>query len=320
MRKINWQPDRYKVLSIFLALMLWLYVSNEQRNPLAEREIYVALEVAGLTEEHLIIGGLPENVRIRIQGNSTRLASLSPSDFRAQLILPTDKTGLVTVPVLVNYPSGINTQVYPNEVNVTIDTITEKTLPIVISLQGSAAPGYLAQAPQYQPTETVAKGPSQELNDLKQINLVVNIEAISKGLEETLTINAGSSRITLSPDTVRVVVPVIQADAAKSVPVKPQLSGEPAEGYQLVRVVADPETIQISGQAEIIGDIGELLTSEVSIQGLTKDLTTEAALLPIPGLPEVEANRIKVSVFIERVESPPQAPPEQEEEENHTEM
>lgn len=145
MAHMNWQRNSIKILSVLLAVILWLYVSNEQ-NPAMEKNINVSLEHTGLGQNYIITGGIPESVRLKVHGSKTQLANLASGDFRAVVNLPEGETGDVNVPVQVHAPPGIRVvQVYPETVTVNIDMLMEKVIPVAVSLRGKPAPGYTAQ-------------------------------------------------------------------------------------------------------------------------------------------------------------------------------
>jgi YbbR domain-containing protein len=293
---------------------LWIYVSNEQKNPLTEREISVALEVAGLSSDYQITEGLPERIGVKVQGYSSTLAALNPADFSAQIIIPAERTGFVTMPVLVNAPPGVQCQVYPNEVSVTIETMSEKVVPVVVNLKGQAATGFVTQAPQSHPVTVTAKGPKQAINDLSQIRVEVDIEAAKQRIEQTLNLVTNTPGVHLSHETVWIIVPVIQTDMTKTVPVNPQIVGTPAMGYQVIHVVADPAEVEISGQPDVVTDIQELLTRSVNIQDADKNHMEEVSLQPVSGVDNLESQLIMVQVLIGLDETSQELPSQDPEE------
>ena len=295
---INWQSVTIKVLSLLLAVILWVYVSNEQKNPQAERELDVNLEVAGLAPDYMITGGLPENVRIIVQGYNNRLTAMSASDFRAQVIVPAETTGLVTLPVLVSSPSGLHVQVQPAVVGIYIDTFMEKTVPVVVSVQGAASPGYTAESPQPRPATVKVRGNKQAVGGVEQVYAVINIESAQYRIEQSLTLSTDAAGVSISPDTVRVVVPVKQNVITKTLPVTPQIIGEPAKGYTVGEVKAEPDQLQVSGLPADLDELTELLTAAVDIQGADKSVTVETAVIDAAGVEETESRLIKVIVTI----------------------
>ena len=101
MARFNWRNNSLMLLSLLLAFALWLYVSNEQ-DPLREKVLTIELEKTVLEPDYIILGGMPQNVTVKIQGNRSQLSNLVPADFKAVLNIPAGKAGDLTLPVQVN--------------------------------------------------------------------------------------------------------------------------------------------------------------------------------------------------------------------------
>lgn len=310
MARLNWRNNSIKLLSLLLAFVLWVYVSNEQ-NPVREKVLNVNLENTGLAQNFLITGGMPESVRVRVQGNRNQLANLAPADFRAVVNIPEGKTGEMVLPVQVTSPSGLRVaQVSPEEVRITVDRLVDRQIAVAVSLRGTPAQGYTALAPVSQPATVIIRGPSRVVNEINQATVVVDIQSAAKDVEQTLPVNVGPFNVSFSPSSVRVVVPIVSAATSRAVPVLPQLTGTPAQGFTVKRSYSEPATVQLSGPAEVLGGISNISTEPVNIQGIDKDLSKDAGLVVPQGVTSVQPGRVKVNVEVEKVEAPPQQPPE----------
>jgi YbbR domain-containing protein len=214
------------------------------------------------------------------------------------VIVPAGSTGFVTMPVLVSAPPGIQCQVYPNEVSVTIETLSEKVVPVVLTLKGDVAPGHTAQSPQYHPVTVTARGSKQAIETLTQIHAEVDIEAAKQRIEQTVVLATNIPGVQLSSETVWVIIPVVQTDMTKTVQVKPQIIGAPADGFMVIQITTDPTAVEISGQIEVVTDLQELLTRPVNIQDADKDHMEEVHLQPVAGVDDLESKLIKVQILI----------------------
>ncbi len=312
MARFNWRNNSLMLLSLLLAFALWLYVSNEQ-DPLREKVLTIELEKTVLEPDYIILGGMPQNVTVKIQGNRSQLTNLAPADFKAVLNIPAGKTGDLAVPVQVSTTTGLRVnQVTPDIVNLSIDRITEKEVTVAISLRGAPGEGFTALAPFYQPNLVVARGPSRVIDGVKQATALIDIQGATADVEQNLQIGVGDSRVSLYPDTVKVVVPVIEMATVKTVPVTIQVSGSPAVGYQVNGTAVEPVSVQLSGQPEALSTINSIQTEHVDITGANKSLTREVALTVPQGL-NVEPGKVKVKVEIVKKETPPDIPPDDNE-------
>lgn len=312
MLKLNWRNNSIRVLALLLAVIMWVYVSNEQ-NPVREKLINAKLEHNELEQNYIIMGGLPESVRLRIQGNQNQLNNLAPGEFKATVNIPEGKTGELALPVQVNAPAGLRiAQVIPEEVSVVVDRLISKQIPVAVSLRGTPAQDFTALAPQYQPDVVTVRGPSQLVNGISQATAVADIQQAAQDVTQTLTINAGSPDVTLSPATIQVVVPIVSTVISKAVPVLPQVTGSPADGYIVKRSYTEPVTVQVFGPAEVIRAITEIKTVPVSIQGSDKNLSREVGLAAPQGVTDLQPGRVSIQIEVKEEETPLPAPPDED--------
>jgi len=310
--RLDWRKNSIKLLSLLLAFVLWVYVSNEQ-NPVREKILNVNLENKGLAQNYIITGGIPESVRVRVQGNRNQLANLVPADFRAVVNIPEGKTGDIALPVQVTSPPGLRVaQVSPEEIRITVDRLVDRQVAVAVSLRGTPAPGYTALAPASQPDVVIVRGPSRVVNEINQATVAVDIQSAVKDVEQTVPVNVGQHNVSLSPSSVRVVIPIVSETVTKTVPVLPQLTGSPADGFTVKRSYAEPATVQLSGLADVLGAITNIKTEPVDIRGVDKNLSRDAGLAPPQGVTGVQPNRVIVRVEIEKEEAPPRPLPESE--------
>jgi hypothetical protein len=71
-----------------------------------------------------------------------------------------------------------------------------------------------------------------------------------------------------------------EQSSAKTVPVEPVLEGQPAEGYIVDKVTADPSKVEIVGPASALKDLTSAVTEAVSVEGATKDVVESVTVGP----------------------------------------
>ncbi|HHY92037.1 MAG TPA: hypothetical protein GX511_01690, partial [Firmicutes bacterium] len=101
----------------------------------------------------------------------------------------------------------------------------------------------------------------------------------------------------IKPEVVDVSLPVARLPA-KMVPVKPQISGEPAEGYKVSQVLAEPATIIISGPAPMLAEITSVSTLPLDISGATTNQSGDLRVV-LPQNVRAEVERVRVTAVIE---------------------
>ncbi|OPX84149.1 MAG: YbbR-like protein [Pelotomaculum sp. PtaB.Bin104] len=302
MAQENWQNNSIKLLSVLLALILWIYVSNEQ-NPTGEKLLDIGLVQTGLAGDLIIADGMPEIVRVRVVGNKTQLANINPGDLKAVVDLSQGEAGDITLPVQISAPPGVRVaQVIPAEVRLSLDSLVEKVLSVTVSLRGTPAPGFTALAPVCRPETVSVNGPGRVVNTISQVTAVVDINTATKDVNEAVTVSVSVAGITVKPATVQVTVPIAGTTLSKAVPVKPQFSGTPAAGFTITRSYAEPASVQISGPVEVLNTISEIKTMPVDINGVSQNLVREVSLAPVAGIFYAQPGRVKVYLDVNKTE------------------
>jgi len=71
-----------------------------------------------------------------------------------------------------------------------------------------------------------------------------------------------------------------ERSSAKTVLVLPVLEGQPAEGYQVDKVTADPPNVEVVGPASSLKSLSSAVTEAVSVEGATKDVIDTVTVGP----------------------------------------
>jgi YbbR domain-containing protein len=99
---------------------------------------------------------------------------------------------------------------------------------------------------------------------------------------------------------------------ARTVKVKPDVEGIPAEGYRIARIATDPPRVRITGARSEVLRLSEVATETIDVAGATGPVEREVRISAGPGHVWAESPRtvkVKVAVEAEPVEMGPPAPP-----------
>jgi YbbR domain-containing protein len=133
-----------KLLSLGLALMLWMVVSGEET---VERGLRVPLELTQMPAGLELLGDVPATVDVRVRGASGTLSRVAVGDVVAVLDLHTAQSGRRLFPLTpeqVRVPFGVEImQVLPSAVTMAFETSASREVPIVPTVDGRPAPGYV---------------------------------------------------------------------------------------------------------------------------------------------------------------------------------
>jgi YbbR domain-containing protein len=133
-----------KLLSLSLALMLWMVVSGEET---VERGLRVPLELTQVPAGLELLGDVPATVDVRVRGASGTLSRVAAGDVVAVLDLHIAQSGRRLFPLTpeqVRVPFGVEImQVLPSAVTMAFEMSASREVPIVPAVDGRPAPGYV---------------------------------------------------------------------------------------------------------------------------------------------------------------------------------
>ena len=297
MPRFDWRDLSIKILSLFMALLLWVYVTNEQ-NPLDTRTYNVSLNVRGLPAQ-MTAAGLPAAVSVQVQGTRGQLVGIDGADFQALVDLSDVAVGDNDVDVQVSVPPGLRLlKVTPDRVRVLVDRIIEKHIPVTVAVTGTPAPGYNALDASVVPGDVLISGPSRLVQPLTRATAQINIQSATGPVEKMVPLSGIPVGVNISSRVVRVSVPVTPLPT-RTVPVKPVLAGEPAAGCQVQGVTVQPDSVQVSAPANVLDGIQSVQTEPLNISGARQDLTQTVNLSVPAGAVGLRPARVDVTVHVQ---------------------
>jgi YbbR domain-containing protein len=91
----------------------------------------------------------------------------------------------------------------------------------------------------------------------------------------------------------------LDAKAKRSLKVRPRIKGDPAEGFELVEVRADPPVVAFEGAEKVLERLGEVNTQVLDVSGLEGNVSRPVELsLPDPSLRRVSQGTVRVEVVV----------------------
>jgi YbbR domain-containing protein len=159
-----------KLLSLAFALVLWFFVMGERK---LEVGYTVPLELKNVPKEMMVANEVPSLVDVRLSGPRTLLMNLSPKDISISVDLVDLKPGMTSFKRLeerLNIPSGVKvTRLSPSFIDVKLERIREKTVPLKVVINGMPAEGFQLGAIQLQPDQVVVEGAESEIKDVNEV-------------------------------------------------------------------------------------------------------------------------------------------------------
>ncbi len=176
----NWT---FKLISLVLALMLWMFIMGERRLEVGYR---VPLELQNIPKELMVANEVPSLVDVRVSGPRTLQMKVSPNDISIIVDLVDLKPGLTTFKQLeerLNLPSGLRvTRLSPSFIDLKLERIKQKLVPVKIALAGEPLSGFKVHNVRVVPDEVIIEGGETELKSISEVTTEeVNLNGVNEG-------------------------------------------------------------------------------------------------------------------------------------------
>ena len=188
-----------KLLSLFLAVALWLAVGGEERT---ETNLNISLELVNLPENLMVTSEVPSSLHVRVTGPRGLIRTLSQSRLTHTLDLAGVKAGRQSFPLgadSLDFPRGVQiTRVQPNPLILTLTPTMTRTLPVQPAFMGHTPEGYEVKSVKTRPSEVKVKGPVSELEGLKFVPTVpLDITGLSSPITLATSLNFKELHLTM---------------------------------------------------------------------------------------------------------------------------
>jgi YbbR-like protein len=288
-----------KMLSIGLAALLWVLVSGEQ---LVERALRVPLEFTNVPAQLELVGETPPVVDVRVRGSSGALGRIGPGELVAVLDLrdarPPQKLFHLT-PMDVRTPFGVEVvQVSPSSISMRFEQSTFKTVPIVPSVEGEPAPGFVIGTVTAEPATVDLVGARSLLDSVTEaITEPVSVVGKSAPVTESVAVGSPEPAVRLrAPLSTKVLVNVTAAPVewtVQNVPLQIRNADRPTQVNP--RVV----TVVVRGPLEARGAHAQDFDASVDVDALRAgqfELPVRVVPPPKVGVVRIEPAQVSVTI------------------------
>jgi len=299
-----------KLLSLFLAIILWLYIASGE-NPIIENFFDVSIATNNLRED-LVVKEFPLNISVGIKGPKNVINNISPHQITGIVDFSDVKeAGIYKLKVEVITPKRTEvTRVIPPEIKVELERVLTKVVEVEYSLIGIPEKGYsLADEPQFSPSKVKVTGAQSILENVRQVICTIDISGIKEDLNKMIKVKALDANgdeikvVKIEPDIVDASISLTRGYPEKTLPVKPRIIGKPAPGYYISQILANPNEIKIFGNYSKIINVESLETIPIDVNGITKTLSVKVPPALEEGLNIVEGETSLIEVTIQVKES-----------------
>lgn len=311
----------YVLLSIFLALMFWLYIRAE-KDPVEDAWIRnIPIQLTGssvLASKGLTVAGLSsDKVSATIQAPASVLSEMSRRNITAAVdVSRIDEAGEHTLSYNIVLPTNVNTdgvviqEKAPETITVTVEKLYTSTLPVEFRFEGSVAKGYQAGTPTIDPVNVTISGAVEQVNRVARAVVVLEAKDLKEQYTGDLPIRLLDANgdelkdleVELSSKTAYVVYPIV---VVKEIPLTVNIiAGGGATRENISEPLIVPSKITVAGTQEDIDHLTEIslgsidLSKVVGTSNFTFTIDLDPSLENVTGITEA-----KVTVTVSGLET-----------------
>ncbi len=242
------------ILSLALAVTIWIVALNEE-DPFEEKVFpeSLAVIITNLPEGMVRVGDPLATVDVSIRAPQSVWASLTPDQLHVAVDLSGVQSGTTTLPVKVtvdNRDARI-IAITPAQVQVAVENVVNRSVPVRLEIAGQAATGYQAGDGHATPDLALVSGPASAADSVSELVARVNLDDTKESFADNVALvplNASGNLVpgvTVEPSTVAVNIPVTQLGGFRDVAVKAVLEGQVASGYRMTNFVVSPLVVTV---------------------------------------------------------------------------
>jgi len=159
-----------KLISLIFALVLWFFVMGERRQEIG---LSVPLNLENIPAGMMVANEVSNLIDVRISGPRTLLMNLSPQDISISVNLKDLEPGITSFKRLderLNIPSALRvTRLSPSFVDVKLERIKEKNVPVKVAVSGAPPEGYKLLKVSINPSKVLIEGAESEIKNVHQV-------------------------------------------------------------------------------------------------------------------------------------------------------
>lgn len=320
----NWQ---LKLLALGLSIGMFAAVAFTQ-NPVVVKQISNApISYDNLPADVMIVNP-PTKIPVNLSGLRENIAAVTPASLFVHVDLTHVKPGnavVTAIPrILTPGVTAIDRQI---SITLTVDSKkVDQPVPIDLRDYRLAAGWVEASKPVITPAEVRVTGPAAFFtNDLHAFvsllstpiqgdstipNLAIQFSSAGQTVPLPYTIPSSTEDVALASVELHTKRP----NVVRQVTLIVDVTGSPAPGYRITRVVIDPLFITVAGPSDVLGTLDTIDIGKVDVTGSTSDRVFRNQAIPLPAGVSIVApgqRAVAVTVGIEKnpVVQPSPPPP-----------
>ena len=255
---MRWIANNYRTFlwAFALALAVWISsVTSEDPDETRTLPALIPVQVIGQSSDLVFSDPIVKEVEVTLRAPASvwKLIDADPQSVRAILDVSSLSSGEHTLDLQIQVdarPVQI-VSVSPRTFVFTLEPLVTKPMDVDIRISGEAAIGYQVGAAILDPQKVVVSGVRSRVEEVVRLRVSVDLNRIRENIDQSVKVEPLDESgevvegITLSPETVHIVLPVSQQGGYRDVAVKVTTLGRVASGYRLTDISVSPPVVTI---------------------------------------------------------------------------
>lgn len=297
------------LLALGLAIAIW-FTAVIQEDPFVERAYpnLITISYNGLPGDLLITNTPTASAEITLRGPQSVLDTLVNRQLTIEADLSQLKPGNNNIPLIarVDHPDVRVIRTDPQVVELQVERLISRDLPITLVVNGEPAIGYQASPGRLLRDTVTITGAESAVAAVAEVVATLTIANLRDSVTQDVTLRAltaegrPASGVALEPGTVRATVTITQLGGYRDVAVRANVIGQVASGYRVTNIITAPSVVTLfSEDPQRVESIpGFVLTEPLDITGVSDDIDARLTLELPDGVSLVGGQAIQVQVSI----------------------
>lgn len=319
MQKIfRWVANNYRTFlwAFALAVAVWISsVTSADPDQTRTLETPILIEIIGQPANLVFSEAVPKEVEVSLRAPASvwKIIEADPQIVRAILDISSLSSGEHTLDLQIQVdarPVQI-VSVTPKTIDFTLEPLITKPMDVDIGISGEAAVGYQVGEVSLEPLSVIVSGAQSRVQEVTRARVSIDLNRIRENYDQFVKVEALDERgqpvsgVTVSPESVHVVLPVTQQGGYRDVAVKVTTLGRVASGYRLTDISVSPPVVTIySEDPALVNSLpGVLETQPLDLQNAQDDITTRLKLSLPAGISIIGEQTVLVQAGVSPIES-----------------
>lgn len=307
----------WKVLSLVIAIVVWIVVANVDDYKTTKQIAGVKIEFINgdsIIEKNKVYEiPVEKTITITVKGRRKVVENLTSDDFRA--VADLNKMSItnavkVEVSAVSSYVGRDLTISYSEDsILVSVENRITKQLPISVRAISNVAEGYAIRNKTAAPNLITVQGAESIINMIEEVVVDVDVKGASHDLfayaaPVFLDKNGeeiDSTKFEYDVDSVDVSVEILKT---KQLAVRVKTVGQPKENYGIANIDYQPTSVLVVGEPEDLKKVDEILIDNIDVTDYDADLETSVQIadyLPTGIVLADNTEEIMIKVMIEAI-------------------